>query len=695
MTNWGVKQQWRKNQRKSERQQDKKRRKSPISRKANLDDTYDSRASSSLAETYISTDSSFSSVCSPPVSPEYRRWNDRRSSADKSRSYRRGRRDSKNRYRSPRRDDSWRSNESDSDEESVYYEIYDSDEEEDQDDNYDIEHKSDAEEHLLSENLLDPFEYLRQSETESIMNNKGVSFVPFGCAEKSEEEDEATVVEEEQDMVNPFAIPSVQELSEELCRIVVGANKDISYSQFRRSALHSLVTLLGWAETRDPTFRKHFLTYGGVVKVLDFISEVLRDEEEHSQDTEGKPLRYRIAVECIRLGAGVVAEVCSLQEKLTVQEQDAISSQHSRTVPLVTLSTKFLAGITGAVIVDHGGMENLLLASDLCCRGRDKSKSNENKEESIFRQNNDASSIHIDPALEAAVKVWNAISNTCSCVGNNATTVIIEKLLVFLWDTGFDVLEAFPIDKSSMACPKNNDIIFLLRASVFRVFTMVLVRFRGGFHEKKGFWKEEDILSRALDVVSGNCKSCKSSGDEEASFATGISSISMSFHTQETLVGTKEEETYIEEALLFFCECQTQGLLFRKKGSSTISQTSESSQSLADDALDEHWKRLCEDVVPLCVDGLQKFAVTSPSIRQHAIKILDACLCSINKNTEQQHLLTQLTDGTLEALGPCLASESLEETEKYEIKEVVRKIAVVIYSVYIGEFGPSGICQEV
>ncbi len=656
------------------------------------DDTYGSRNSLSLAETYI-TDSSTSFSSNSIDEPQYHQRRTERHHREKNRKNHR---------------ENWEGEEfvsirdylaQDSDsEESVYYEIVDSDEEESEEEgNYNDFDQSWREE---TKQLLDPFEYVDTTEAESIMDRRPImdrkikksddTIITEATMTAKEPQAEEEDANEEKDAVNIFALPSSIELSKELCKLVVGFRKDVSYSEFRRSALQSLVNISGWVETRDPTFLKHFLTYGGVVKVVDFLQEVLREEEGHAQDQdrEGDFLRYRIAVECIRLGASIISGVCSLHEE---QEDDINSStedvsNHSRTRSLVSVSSRFLAGVTGTVIVDHGGIEILLLASDLCRRSRNKCKNS--KEECIFANNKKE---YVDPSLEASEKVWKAIVTACSCVGDETTTVLIEKLLVFLWDTGFEVLETFPHDTSSVACPKTNDVTFLLRASVFRVFTRVLVRIRNDFQQKKKSLEDEDILSRALEVLSGKYKS---HDDDEATFATGISSISMSFRISGAVSGSKEEEAYVEEALLFFVECQSQGILFQTKSKNIVASTPSEVSQISLDLLDEQWKRLCEDIVPLCVNGLQKFSVENASIRKTAIRLLDACLCSINKNTEQQNLLTELTDGTLEALGPCLASESLDDTEKYEIKEVVRKIAVVIYSVYIGEFGPSGICQE-
>ena len=88
--------------------------------------------------------------------------------------------------------------------------------------------------------------------------------------------------------------------------------------------------------------------------------------------------------------------------------------------------------------------------------------------------------------------------------------------------------------------------------------------------------------------------------------------------------------------------------------------------------------------------GLQKFGVDNPKIRRSAIGILDAALNSNDAN-QRQVLLTEVADGTFEALAPCLASETIDEAEKDEMKEVVRKVAVLIYSAYIGSSGPGSL----
>ena len=506
----------------------------------------------------------------------------------------------------------------------------------------------------------------------------------------------------EVEIADPLLLPSPTELSNELCRIVLGSQKNC-----RRSALLSLLRLSGWVETKDPTFLKHFLTYGGAVKVLDFLQKVLSEEKEHRLEestgkskSKSKAFGYRIAVECIRLAGTIISGVCCIHEAQNESNTSGNTSCNASSntncnasinnvnqqLKHVAVSPRFLASVTATIVADHGGIKTMLQASDLCCRCHIKNDSTYESEAS----------------LESSEKVWSAIANTCSGVSDDTTAKMIENHFVLLWDAGFEAMEAFFLDPpSSSSCPKTTASTFLMRASVFRVFTRILVRFRDDFvKESEAF--EEDILSRLLDILSG--KNRKGMDDDASlnTFATGISSISMSFYSRETNCGTKEEEAFIEGALLFFFECQTQKLLFRnKKAATTTSSTSlptsssESSQSCHNNTTsDEKWCRFCEALLPLCVTGLKKYAVDNKTIRKSSIQILDASLCSINKNDQQQNLLTGLTEGALEAMAPCLSSETLDATEKDEIKEVVRKIAVVIYSVYIGEFGPSGYRQD-
>ena len=495
--------------------------------------------------------------------------------------------------------------------------------------------------------------------------------------DKQEVKQEAKQEEEQEDEEkDPSTIPSPLELSAELCKLVFGSKKN-SYDE-RRAAFHSLVALEGWVEMKDSAFFKHFLAYGGMVKVLDFLQKILEEEKEHSLEKEPKEkYRYRVAIEYIRLCSNIIIGICGVDETESDQQDEQNKPIH------VSVSPQFLVRVSATIAMDYGGINTMLKASSLCSRFCKKEKS---------LSDDDA-----EAALEACEKAWKAIVKTCSCVSDETTNIMIENHFVELWDGGFSAMEAFPLNTSKCADPKTNTSVFLLRADIFRIFSRILVRHSSDFlKEKEGF--ESDIMTRVLEILSGKVPTKKDDDASVATFDTGISSISMSFVSQNSITGTPEEEAFIEETLVFLHECQTQNLLFRKRkevAEIVTSAASESSQSNGNDPCDERWCRLCEALLPLCVNGLRKYAVKNKNIRKISVQILNASLCSKSKNDQQQSLLTELTEGTLQALAPCLAPEALEDAEKEEIKAVVRKIAIVIYSVYIGEFGPSGSNQDV
>lgn len=523
-------------------------------------------------------------------------------------------------------------------------------------------------------------------------------------ASDSDDSDYIDIIDDEDsenDEESYSGLPSPQEISNELSQLVFGSQGN-PCRQFRRSALHSLYRISGWVETRDATFLNYFLSQEGVTKLLDFILEVLWEEEECNEN-RGEEFGYRIAVECIRLAASVVSGVCCNEER----------HGNSQKYSSKSVSLRFLAGVTTTLVVNHSGIETLLMASDLCCRCKDKDELTYN-------------------AVEASERVWDAIANTCATASDDTATLITEKLSVPIWDTGFEVMRNFAVDTSSTACPKRMAATFLLRANVFRTFNRIsftsgLVSYRGKVLEERKVFKQKKILSRALEILSN--KTRYGHGEDDATVNTGISSISMSLDSLGD-IGTIEEGDYLEEVLSFFSECQTQDLLFRNTATnsipsspprspprsprltappsptqsttpSAVTATTASETTIASmggtiescnthDAADERWQLLCDGLVPLCVLGLQKFGVDNPKIRRSAIGILDAALNSNDAN-QRQVLLTEVADGTFEALAPCLASETIDEAEKDEMKEVVRKVAVLIYSAYIGSSGPGSL----
>ena len=88
-----------------------------------------------------------------------------------------------------------------------------------------------------------------------------------------------------------------------------------------------------------------------------------------------------------------------------------------------------------------------------------------------------------------------------------------------------------------------------------------------------------------------------------------------------------------------------------------------------------HEKELLEDgtdyeqVLPLCVIGLQEFAHENDSIREWATKLLDGA-CSRVANKES----IMMAEGAIEALAPLLTAKDVGADEKEELRGLMRKI---------------------
>jgi len=176
---------------------------------------------------------------------------------------------------------------------------------------------------------------------------------------------------------NILQLPSPRELSKELCKIV--ATDHYSGAEY----LRALERLSEWAHTQDTTLLKHFLTYGGVVKVIDFLREQVEDP-----GCEGDFL-----MECIQKACDVICNACFVG-KHGINEDIAV--------------------VNATVVVKYEGIETLLLASNQC---------------------NEANSDH-PLALKAAEGVWNAIMN----VYCNAEAAIKKKNSMLVLNAGLKVL---------------------------------------------------------------------------------------------------------------------------------------------------------------------------------------------------------------------------------------------------------------
>jgi len=175
-------------------------------------------------------------------------------------------------------------------------------------------------------------------------------------------------------------LPSFKKLSKELCKIVATEH----YSG--QESLRTLDKLSEWAHTQDSNLLKHFLTYGGVVKVVDFLNEQIEDDA-----CEGDYL-----MESIHKAADVICNVCFVG-KHGINEDIAV--------------------VNATVVVKYGGIQTLLLASDAYTRSNNK---------------NDRL------ALKAAEGVWNAIMN----VYCNAEAAVTKRDSLLVLDASVEMMSS-------------------------------------------------------------------------------------------------------------------------------------------------------------------------------------------------------------------------------------------------------------
>jgi glutaredoxin len=179
-------------------------------------------------------------------------------------------------------------------------------------------------------------------------------------------------------------LPTPRELSKELCKVV--ATEHFTGQE----SLFALEKLSKWAHTQDSTLLKHFLTYGGVVKVIDFLAEQIENANckvSYNGD---------FLMEAIHKAADVICNVCFVG-KHGINEDIAV--------------------VNATVVVKYGGIETLLMASDAFNKS-DKKKN--------------------PMALKATEGVWNAIMN----VYCNAEAAVTKKISLLVLDASVKTMNA-------------------------------------------------------------------------------------------------------------------------------------------------------------------------------------------------------------------------------------------------------------
>lgn len=233
-------------------------------------------------------------------------------------------------------------------------------------------------------------------------------------------------------------IPTHKELSKTLCKIVATEH----YSG--RECMVALEKLSKWAHTQESNLLKHFLTYGGVVKVVDYMDEMI----ENCDDKE-------FLMEAIHKSADVLCNVCFVG-KHGINEDIAV--------------------VNATVVVKYGGIETLLLASDVFNRSDMKNE---------------------PMALKAVEGVWNAIMN----VYCNAEAAVTKAISMLVLDASIETMSAV----GDVDSPIASETLANVFNSLYRITYHDFVS-KDDFHRK-------DLLTHVLNVFKRDVNHCE--GDEE------------------------------------------------------------------------------------------------------------------------------------------------------------------------------------
>ena len=246
-------------------------------------------------------------------------------------------------------------------------------------------------------------------------------------------------------------LPSHREISKTLCKLVATEH----YSGLE--SLIALEKLSKWAHTQDSNLLKHFLTYGGVVKVVDFMDEQI--------DIVGAS-RETYLMESIHKAADVICNVCFVG-KHGINEDIAV--------------------VNATVVVKYGGIETLVKASNAYNR----------------------CGIRDDPvALKAAEGVWNAIMN----VYCNAEAAVTKEISTSVLDAAIEMMSVIGSVDHAIATETLANVFNSLYRIIYHDFVST-----EEFHEKdllnqclnifkrdvKSSEGDEELLEEAMSFLYG------------------------------------------------------------------------------------------------------------------------------------------------------------------------------------------------
>jgi hypothetical protein len=192
-------------------------------------------------------------------------------------------------------------------------------------------------------------------------------------------------------------LPTPVELSQELCKIV-------SDRYSRDESLRALNNLNTWALTNDSDFFKSFHTYGGIVRVLDFLKATMNDVN----------CKGSIRMECIESAADVISQV--------------------------TFNNEIAAKII-TTLLDCDGIDTLINASDEYIGGYDL------------------------PRLQVVNAVWCAFRYITHHILKN-DSLISQEQAIAIFDTGIDIISQLKSVGGDIALETLEDVFYTFNSII-------------------------------------------------------------------------------------------------------------------------------------------------------------------------------------------------------------------------------------
>jgi hypothetical protein len=248
------------------------------------------------------------------------------------------------------------------------------------------------------------------------------------------------VLFDDEDKTSKIRLPTPIELSKELCKIVVDT-ADCNSGYSRDKSIRALKNIYNWAGTKDYHFLKYFHTYGGVLKLLDFLTETIKDPE---------CVGSSILMKCIVNAANVITSV-------THPGKNGINEE---------ITTKI-----AITLMDCNGIHTLINASEECTPGDEDAANNNTLQ------------------LSALCSVWLALRNT-TCKKDPMKDTISKAQAITLFDTGINIIFQLKSVDGPIVSETLEHVFITLHSIVFDSYITTEY-----FHSN-----DKDILSKCSEV---------------------------------------------------------------------------------------------------------------------------------------------------------------------------------------------------